>query len=254
MITCRHSIFNPETRKSFYPTCKAIYFNNRVMDYKETSELRNISDTRDVTEMATIDCQYALVYLGIHNKPPRLYDTDVTPHMERNEIQYLYSEDKLHTIHVRELHPIEMFCWIDLTNPCPYRTDGNLYFGEKSVEVDPEAAAMYPLWLAFVEERRLELKREYEEKQAAKKAAEDAKAEKDRIKQAKKEMKLEATKAEAEKAFNALPSNGTLVKVGDFAGKLFWKAVKAYKGKYSARIGVKDDKGNVKWANAEELV
>ena len=86
---------------------------------------------------------------------------------------------------------------------------------------------------------------------AEKAAAVAAKAEADRAKRAAaKTAKLAAAEAEARKLLAHIPAKGTTVTVDGFTGKVFWTGVSKYYGKWNARAGVKDAKGEVRWIDA----
>jgi hypothetical protein len=108
-------------------------------------------------------------------------------------------------------------------------------------------------WEAFHKAR---LERVAEEKRAAEEARQaviDAEKAKQAARQAKRDAKLALLKADAEGQLARIPAQGTMVTVDGFTGVLFWKGVKSYYGKWNARAGVKNAKGEVVWVGAEKF-
>ena len=71
--------------------------------------------------------------------------------------------------------------------------------------------------------------------------------------QAKKQAKEDALRSEAEKLLARIPAKGTMVTVDGFTGQVFWTGVSKYYGKFNARAGVKNSKGEVQWIDATKF-
>jgi|688.fasta_scaffold184366_2 hypothetical protein len=148
----------------------------------------------------------------------------------------------------------EQFSFIDCSNHFAWR--GADYLVPTVDEtLDAGAVEALPVWEAH--QKFLASER------AAKAATERAKweemkrveAEREAAKEAKKAAKLEASKAAADADYVMVaPMKGSIVTVAGFTGTLFWIGVKAYRGQYGVRIGVKDAKGNVQWGAAKDLL
>lgn len=222
-----------------------VAFQNRVVAIKRYLARKNVSDTLDVSDYQTVEVVEALVWLGQENFPPVTYSYQPEP-----TIRYPWGSSVGYGGMVRELEPIEQFAWLDCSNIFVWRGAAELRPEvDEGAQLEPEAAAMYPLWQAFVQEKTKFLIQQANERQAALNAAKAEAAEK----QAQKAAKLEGTRAAADADFRKLPSIGTVMEVDGFTGKLFWKAVKPFRGKYKARIGLRDVNGVVKWMDADKL-
>ena len=223
---------------------KETLYLGRVVRVETTTETRNWSDTLDYTDMRSTTCTYALVYLGHEGKKPRhhhvgsrLFVTDAPWY----EVEALDIGDR--------------FAWVDCTNLFADRTgyrlapvadtmgDLLLYSG---VDVYDELAAWEAYHKAAAEARLVEL----QSAEASRKAAEAAEQAKAAARQAKKQAKEDALKAEAEKLLARIPAKGTTVTIDGFTGKVFWIGVSKHYGKFNARAGVKDSKGEVVWVDA----
>jgi hypothetical protein len=220
---------------------KETLYLGRVVRVETTTETRNWSDTLDYTDMRSTTCTYALVYLGHEGKKPRhhhvgnrLFVTDAPWY----EVEALDIGDR--------------FAWVDCTNlfttsalqpVADTMGDLLLYSG---VDVYDELAAWEAYHKAAAEARLVEL----QQAEAARKAAEAAEQSKAAARQAKKQAKEDALKAEAEKLLARIPAKGTTVTIDGFTGKVFWLGVSKHYGKFNARAGVKDSKGEVVWVDA----
>ena len=223
---------------------KETLYLGRVVRVETTTETRNWSDTLDYTDMRSTTCTYALVYLGHEGKKPRrhhvgnrLFVTDAPWY----EVEALDIGDR--------------FAWVDCTNLFADRngyslapvadTMGDLLLFS-GVDVYDELAAWEAYHKAAAEARLVELQRA----EASRKAAEAAEQAKAAARQAKKQAKEDALKAESEKLLARIPAKGTTVTIDGFTGKVFWIGVSKHYGKFNARAGVKDSKGEVVWVDA----
>ena len=220
-------------------------FADRVIRIQQLSEIRNWSDTLDYTDMRSVTATYALVWLGTHGVPPEV----------RHGRPMTYSPpcswDK-----PRDLEFHEQFAWIDCTNMF---VDRNGY--ALKVEVDGEygmfgEALMWAnlvAWEAYhkaAAEKRSEELRKEQEARRAEEAAYQAKVAARKAKAAAKDAVL---KSEAEQLLARIPAKGTAVTVDGFSGKVFWTVCSKYRGKWSARAGVKNAKGDVVWVAADKF-
>jgi len=220
-------------------------FADRVIRVKMESEIRNWSDTLDYTDMRSVTATYALVWLGTHGVPPEArhgrpmtYSTPCSWHVPRD----------------LEFH--EQFAWIDCTNMF---VDRNGYALKAEVDGDhgmfgePLMWANLIAWEAHhkaVAEKRAEELRIEQEARRAEEAAYQAKV---AARKAKADAKDAVLKSEAEKLLARIPAKGTTVTVDGFTGKVFWVGVSKYRGKFNARAGVKDSRGEVQWIDAEKF-
>lgn len=228
--TQRHSLA-PETA-----------FAGRVVRIMERAETRNVSGTLDYTDNQHFTAVYALVWLGEHGVPPQdRWGRPVAYHKQyRSDVS-------------RDLLPHEQFAWVDCTNDMTWRGADILHPSVDDV-LEAGAAAALPVWEA--EQKRLE------EERAAKAAADRLKWEEEERKvaarnaarEAKKAAKLADSRRVADDEAARLPSRGTRVTLGKVSGELFWIGVKAYRGQYQCRVGVRDAAGNVTWGNAREVL
>lgn len=217
-----------------------VAFQNRVVAIKRYLARKNVSDTLDVSDYQTVEVVKALVWLGQENFPPTYYDYAVEP-----KIRYPHTGYEK-----RELEPIEQFAWVDCSNIFIWRGAPELRPEvDEGSQLDPEAAAMYPLWQSFVQDKIKLLTEQINKRNAEIAAAKAAEMEK----KMKKAEKLESTRAAANADYDKLPPIGTAMEVDGFTGRLFWKAVKPFRGKYKARIGLRDVNGFVKWVDADKL-
>ena len=228
-------------------TAKETLYVGRVIRVEHTTESRNWSDTLDYSDHRSTACTYALVYLGTEGKKPR-------HHWCGNRF---YVNDTPWT-EVEALDIGDRFAWVDCTNlfsdRCGYSltpvedTCGDLIL-HCGTEVYDELAA----WEAF-HKARVEAEIAETQRQAAvRQAAEEAEKAKRMARQAKKQAKEDALKAEAEKLLARIPAKGTMVTVDGFTGQVFWTGVSKYYGKFNARAGVKNTKGEVQWIDATKF-
>ncbi|NBZ95427.1 MAG: hypothetical protein EBR40_03185 [Proteobacteria bacterium] len=228
----------------------------RVIRLETTTEVRNWSDTLDYTDKRSTTCTYALVYLGHEGKKPRhhhvgnrAYVTDA-PWYPRLPCEV--------AAQVEALDIGDRFAWVDCTNLFSDRngyslapvadTMGDLLL-HCGVEVYDELAAWEAHHKAAAAARLAELQREA----AVRKAAEEAEKAKRAARYAKKQAKEDALRAEAEALLARIPAKGTEVTIDGFTGKVFWVGVSKYYGKFNARAGVKDARGNVQWIDAAKF-
>lgn len=225
------------------------FFEGRVLRVVKTKETRNWSDTLDYSDHRTTDVTWALVYIGTHGVPAK--EASWTFRRVTTQLEPTSSELQ----GARDLEIGERYGWVDCTNLFADR------FGyELEAQVDPfdmqllvggpEMIEGVKAWEEFHAARWAEEEREREAKATADRVKYEAVYAKQRAAQAKRDAKIAAEKAAAEKLLALIPAKGTLVTVNGFTGKVFWMGVKSYYGKWNARAGVKDAKGNVQWIDA----
>ena len=220
-------------------------FADRVIRIQQLTEIRNWSDTLDYTDMRSVTATYALVWLGTHGVPPHVWHgrqkADVVPAswLERRDLEF---------------H--EQFAWIDCTNMFVDRNGYALQAkvdGDHGMFGDPLMWANLIAWEAYhkavAEKRAEELRLEREARQAVEAAVAAKKA----ASKAKRDAKDATLKAESEKLMARIPAKGTKVTVDGFTGQVFWIGCSKYRGKWSARAGVKNAKGEVAWISAEKF-
>lgn len=230
-------------------TSEAVVFRGRVVRVEHTVEDRNHSDTWDYTDYRSTNCVWALVWLGGVGVPPVM----------RGDRMLTSLYDITHKIgEERELEDHEKFGWIDCTNMWGWKGSPELLPQVDGLDMQlllggPEMLDDLERWDAAMERILEEKKREEEAREAERSAriqAENERKEKRAVKKAAKEAHL---KEAAEGLLARIPLKGTEVTVDGFTGKVFWVGVSKYYGKYSARAGVKDTKGNVVWVDAEKF-
>ena len=223
-------------------------FRGRVLKIERTTEVRNWSATLDYSDHRTTECTWALVYIGTHGVPPRGWNnrgiTDIKP----------CSWDV-----PRDLAVGERFAWVDCTNlfsdlhgyslAAEVDTVGDLLIAGGTENIYDQLAAHEAHHAALSAERAAEFARKEAERKAAAKLEADKKA----AREAKKATKDAALKAAAEGHLARIPAKGTTVTVDGFTGRVFWTGVTKYRGKFSARAGVKDARGNVVWVEADRF-
>ena len=235
----------PIIKTDYKTSAPETLFRGRVLKVEKTTETRNWSDTMDYSDYRSTQCTWALVYLGTHGVAPRSWNGRM--------IAYV-TDPSWET--PRDLTLGERFAWIDCTNLFGDRngydltpeadTVGDLLIAGGAEDIYEQLAAWEAHHRAAVEARAAE----HAKKEAAYAAAQKLEAEKKAARQAKKEAKEAILKAEAEKLLARIPAKGTTVTVGGFTGKVFWIGVSKYYGKFSARAGVKDARGNIQWVEA----
>lgn len=219
------------------------HFAGRVIEVKKFLADRNHSDTMDYSDWRRTECTYALVWLGTRNVPAVGLDGDMPIALLENSAWGIQRD-------TRDLEFHEQFAWIDCTNIC---SDRNGYRVDPVVDADPAHYVGEPeMWMNLIAWRSYQAALEAKRVAAAEKAAAvAAKAEADRAKRAAaKTAKLAAAEAEARAMLAHIPARGTTVTVDGFTGKVFWTGVSKYYGKWNARAGVKDAKGEVRWIDA----
>ena len=223
-------------------------FRGRVLKIERTTETRNWSDTMDYSDHRSTECTWALVYIGTYGVPPRGWNGRVITHIKDASWET-----------PRDLTVGERFAWVDCTNLFGDRhgyllkaevdTVGDLLIAGGTENIYDQLAAWEVHHKAALEARVAE----HAAKEAIRLATEAAAAEKAAARQAKKDAKEAVLKAEAEKLLARIPAKGTQVTVDGFTGKVFWVGVSKYYGKFNARAGVKDAKGNVVWVEAAKF-
>lgn len=225
-------------------------FVGRVLRVERRSEHRNVSDTLDYSDWQTITATWALVWLGTHGLPP---NTVRTGRPVTGDEVYSWERDR-----IRDLAVGEQYAWLDCSNVFADRNGFSLEaevdtFDMQLLHGGPEMIEGVEVWEAFHKAR---LAREAEEARkvtAAREAAEAAEKAKRDAAAAKKAAKVAVLKADAEAKLARIPAKGTAVTVDGFTGVIFWKGVKSYYGKWNARAGVKNAKGEVAWVDAEKF-
>jgi hypothetical protein len=221
------------------------HFEGRVLKVMTVVETRNWSDTLDWSDYRSTLCTYALVWLGEHGVPARAVQSRPCVNVEPSSWD---------TQAARELGFHEQFAWVDCTNVLSDRYGYTL-----SVTADAEVPALAQAnliaWEAFMAAEAAAARKAIEEAAAKAAAKEAASAAKAAARALKKGAALEATKAAADADMaRLLPLKGKAVTLkSGVKGTLFWLAVKAYRGAYSCRIGVRDTAANVTWAAAADL-
>ena len=239
-----------------YTAGNAVYSNKkmdmyvgRVLKVEHTVETRNWSDTLDYSDHRTTNCTYATVWVGTRGLPP----TDA-----RGFRLPLYLEDEAvpeyYTGHVRDLEPHEQFRRVDCTNLFSDRSGRSLGPKEDSFDMQllwggPEMLENWKLYEAHLAAEKLKAEAEAAVRQAAREAEEAKAAEK----AAKKAAKDNAAKTEAESLLAKFPAKGTTVTVDGFTGKLFWTGATKYRGKWAAKAGIKNARGEVSWVSSDKF-
>jgi hypothetical protein len=201
----------------------------RVIDVRTFWAERNMSDTLDYSDWQRAECTEALVWRGkIGKRCP----------WDKEEV---------------ELPFWEQFVWIDCSNHFVWRGEPHR---EAIIDApggrggDPLMWANYIAWVGWSKGQAEKAKREAAEA-AEKAAAEKAKRiEKEKAKAAKQD----ALKAVAEASLANVPPKGTVVTVKGFTGKVAWTGATKYRGKWQARVGVKNAKGIMEWFDAADFV
>lgn len=228
------------------------FFEGRVLRVVKTKETRNWSDTLDYSDHRTTDVTWALVYLGTHGVPAR----------EANwSFRRIVADLEPTSLQLNEARPLEIgerYGWVDCTNLFADRTGYVLEahadtFDMQLLAGGPEMIEGVTAWEEFHAARWAQQEREREAKATADRAKYEAVYAKQAARQAALDAKLQAEKAEAEGQLARIPTKGTTVTVGGFTGKVFWIGVSKYRGKWNARAGVKDSKGNVQWVPADKF-
>ena len=197
---------------------------NRTLQVRHFKARRNMSDTLDYSDFQDVECCEALVWTG----PTDLAGQDIS--FEKQ------------------------FVWLDCSNHFRWRGED---FREPVVDATLSNPACDPLmwankmaWESYERgqaERRLREAEEEVARRKVKQAAYDAAAVVGKAKEL-------AAKAAAEAQLATLPKKGTQVKVlGQFTGKVFWMGAVKFRGKWQAKVGVKNAAGAVAWAKPHEL-
>jgi len=222
-----------------------VFFPHRVVRVMKRTENRNWSDTLDYSDWRDVTAVYALVWLGTHGIPPETRHGMIRTNLE----PFSWDADK-----ARDLEPHQQFGWIDCTNLYADRNGYALHPTEDAFDMailhnGPEmfdALASFDAHVArLAEEARLEA----EALEAARKAVEAKVA----AKVAVKAQKDEALRIEAEKLLARIPAKGTAVTVEGFTGQVFWSGVRKFRGRWTARCGVKNSAGEVVWVPADRF-
>lgn len=213
-------------------------FEGRVVRIEEVEETRNWSDTMDYTDYRTTRCRYALVWLGTRGVPPELRGD------RWHAVTHPYS-----TSVPRDLDFHEQFGWVDCTNLFGWRLGFRL---EASCDADGEPLMWANLiaWDAYRKSEAAAAERKREEARRLKAAADAAAA----AREAQKAAAVAATRPAAEALLAKVPPAGTTVTAGGVTGKVAWKGAKVHRGRWSARVGVKDAAGVMHWVDASAVV
>lgn len=236
---------------------KADAFVGRVLRVEHVSETRNWSDTMDYTDYRTTQCTYALVWLGTHNLVPSKSIDRPMAHWGSLRLANEELPDYLKG-DVRELEYFEQFAWVDCTNLHGDRmavryvdptTDAAPF-----ISGDPLMWANFIAWEAYMDSARRDRSAKVALLAVEAERARRAEEEKQAARQAKKEVKLAATRAQADAEYAAaLPFKGKTVTVDGFTGTVFWMGVKAYRGTFNANAGIRNTKGEVQWIRCSQL-
>ncbi len=214
-------------------------FRGRVIKVEQTVENRNWSDTLDYSDWRPTKCTWALIWLGKHGpEPVRYYDRDIT----------LFNIDNL--TKTRNLLPREQFAWIDCTSMF-----GGLLVPTVDSSGDQLLNCGPAMWDAYIT-WQLHQKNEQSirETKIANDKAQRANIEQDVLnRKVKNELKQAALKAAAEKSLDKIPAKGTTVTIDNFTGKIFWIGVSKYRGKWNARAGIKNTKGDIVWVPVDKF-
>lgn len=246
----------PIVKKSYSnasdPAKTEVYFQHRVLRIEKTKETRNWSDTLDYSDHRPTHCTWALVWLGTRGLPPR------DAHYAGGRLVAYIDAPKWDADKIRDLEVHEQFAWVDCTNLFSDRNGYSLApsvdpFDMQLLHGGPEMIEGLAVWEAYHKARLEKLAEEARIAAAERQAIIDAEKAKKAASQAKRDTKLQAAKSEAEVLLARIPAKGTTVTVDGFTGKVFWMGVKSYYGKWNARAGVKDAKGNVQWVPAEKF-
>jgi hypothetical protein len=234
------------------PSTSEVYFQHRVLRIEKTTETRNWSDTLDYSDHRSTECTWALVWLGTRGVPAR------DAHYAGGRTVAYFDALKWDADKIRDLEVHEQFAWVDCTNLFVDRNGYSLVpsvdpFDMQLLHGGPEMIEGLAVWEAYHTARiaRAEAERMAKVAEAAAQVAAE-KAKRD-ARQAKRDAKLQAEKAVAEGQLARIPAKGTTVTVDGFTGKVFWIGVSKYRGKWNARAGVKDPKGNVQWVPADKF-
>lgn len=180
---------------------------------------RNMSDTLDYSDYQDVRCVEALVYLGRTATEKRWF-------VDR----YLNPGDEIPVQH--------RFTRVDCSNHFVWRGCDSLEpVVDLTLDSDPIVRADWEAHERFLAEEAAKAKAAAEARQAAIEA--DLKAKEER--RAKRQAKVEAKLA-------TVPPKGTLCKLGDFTGTLFWTGTRHG----APRVGLKRG-GEVQFGNPEEL-
>jgi len=226
-------------------------FVGRVLKVETVTESRNWSDTLDYTDIRTTQCTWALVWLGTNFVPPRNNNSTrpSTYYMDGEALPDYAASD------VRDLEFFEQFAWVDCTNLHSDRCGFSL-----SPEADASATGGDPLmWANFIAweafHKAAAAKRIAANEAAAAARAEEARkeAEKREARAAKAAAKDAVGEAAAKQLLAAVPPKGTAVTVDGFTGKITWTGAKKFRGKWQARVGIKNARGEMAWVDAAKV-
>lgn len=229
------------------------HYVGRVLKVEQVVEQRNWSDTLDYSDWRSTECVWALVWLGETGIPPMsrpghrpwTWNLDGDPISEYNLVQ------------VRPLEFWEQFAWVDCTNLFADRHGYHLDVSQDADMADGQEPLMwanYVAWEAYhkaLREKQAKEAAEHEAERQRRIADENAKK---AARQAKKEAKEQESKVKAEAMMARIPTKGTVVTVEGFTGTVFWRDVTKYRGVWSARFGVKDARGEVRWVDGSTWV
>ena len=224
-------------------------FANRVVEVAVTLETRNWSDTLDYSDFRDTRCTYALVWLGTHNYAPERR-SKASRLMAYYDSLKLEGEFKSNWVETRDLEFHEQFAWVDCTNILSDRNGFSL-----SAEVDGAFGTFGDplMWANLIAWRAHEagLAKAAEEEARKAKEAREAAAAKEKAqrvaRETKRQAKIDAGKPAVEAAMALTPEKGTVCTVDGFTGKVFWKGTKVYRGAWRGTVGLKNERGEVRW-------
>ena len=233
-------------------------FVGRVLRVERTTETRNCSDTMDYTDYRTINCTYALVWLGTHGIPPE-YANTARPMAHWGSLRLAHEAlpDYL-TDRVRDFEYFEQFAWVDCTNLHGDRMSHRLVNPQTDaapfISGEPLMWVNFIAWEAYMDASNHDRAAKVAAAAEARRIDEEKRVAAEAARAAKREATLAATRAVADAEYAAaLPFKGKMVSVDGFAGTVFWMGVKAYRGTFHANAGVRNAKGEVQWVRCNQL-
>ena len=231
------------TKHNGYNNTTKTFFEGRVLEVRKYTARRNMSDTLDYTDVRDVECVDALVWLGTHGVPPYIWDNRPVTRMT-DEHSPSYGPQP------RELEFHEQFAWIDCSNHFSWRGE-DIKTPTVDVDIHGGEPIMWANFIAWKSHQEAELQRQAAEARAKYEERLRLQAEVAK-KEAAKEAKDLAKKAEAEKLLTKVVKGNTYT-VDGFTGQAFWTGTKKYRGKWQARVGLKNNAGVVAWVDATQV-
>ena len=226
--------------KRYSETKSETFFAGRVLEVRKYTDRRNMSDTLDYTDWRSVECVEALVWLGTHGVPPWEGRMTRTP----DEFSSSYGPQP------RDLEFHEQFAWIDCSNHFTWRGEP-----ARTPTVDATFGTGEPLmWANFIAWKAhtaAETERKVAELQARKEEADRLNRE-ERLREEARQAKDKALQ-DAAAALLVKVVKGNTYTVDGFTGQAFWTGTKKYRGKWQARVGLKNATGQVAWIDASQL-